>query len=73
MKHRAETEEGMKTKRKGKETLLKYMKKKREPKMERETLLKPPFLGLKKKNLSRIPSNALQTTCLDHNIAESPT
>lgn len=51
--------------------MLKYMKRKREPKMERETLLKPPFLGFKKKRL--IFNNDLQTTCLDHNKAESPT
>lgn len=41
--------------------------------MDRETLLKTPFLGFKKKVLSLILSNDLQTTCLDHNIAQSPT
>lgn len=73
MKHSAATEEGMGKKKKGKETVLKYMKRKREPKMERETLLKPPFLGFKKKRLSLTLNNDLQTTCLDHNKAESPT
>lgn len=51
MKHSAVTEEGMGGEKKGKETVLKYMKRKREPKMERETLLKLPFLGFKKKKI----------------------
>lgn len=46
------------------------MKAKREAKIERETLLKPPCLGIKKKMLSIILKNDLQTTCVDHNMSE---
>lgn len=69
MKPGAETEKGMKWKRKG-EDILKTHEEKREAKMEREMLLKLPCLGNKKKRFSIILKNDLQTTFLDHNIAE---